>query len=30
LNFVSAAIYVLLGALITLLAEHLAGKWHLL
>jgi hypothetical protein len=30
LNFVGAAIYVLLGAVITLLAEHLAGKWHLL
>jgi NhaP-type Na+/H+ or K+/H+ antiporter len=30
LNFVSAAIYVLLGAVITLLAEHLAGKWRLL
>ena len=30
LNFVGAAIYVLLGAIITLLAEHLAGKWHLL
>jgi choline dehydrogenase-like flavoprotein len=30
LNFVGATIYVLLGALITLLAEHLAGKWHLL
>jgi hypothetical protein len=30
LNFVGAAFYVLLGALITLLAEHIAGKWHIL
>ena len=30
LNFVAAALYILLGALITLLAEHVAGKWRLL
>lgn len=30
LNFIAAALYILLGALIALLAEHLAGKWHLL
>ena len=30
LNFVGAAIYVLLGAVITLLAEYISGKWHLL
>ena len=30
MNFVGTAIYVLLGAVITLLAEQIAGKWHLL